>query len=99
MTDNPYLVVRVHKSTGAEGHANFSDVELRYQIAENKKTMEEYVQASVVIQQKLMEVPKAIDEMKRHTQVQIQHLQSEVFKTRKEAEGERDNLAKSENDR
>ena len=46
MTDNPYLVVRVHKSTGAEVHANFSDTgkeELLDQIAANKKTMEEYV--------------------------------------------------------
>jgi len=59
MKDNPYLVVRVHKSTGAED-ANFSDTDkekLLYQIAENKKTMEEYVQASVVIHQKLSEVP------------------------------------------
>jgi hypothetical protein len=101
MKDNPYLVVRVHKSTGAED-ANFSDTDkekLLYQIAENKKTIEEYVQASVVIHQKLSEVPKAFDEMKHYTQVKIQHLQSEVFKTRKEADGERDNLAKSEHDK
>jgi hypothetical protein len=101
MTDNPYLVVRAHKSTGAED-ANFSDTvkeELLDQIAANKKTMEEYVQASVVIQQKLMEFPKAFDEMKHNAQVQIQHLQSKVSKTRKEAEGERDNLAKSEHDK
>ncbi len=41
MTDNPYLVVRVHKSTGAEVHANFSDTdkeELLDQIAANKRT-------------------------------------------------------------
>ncbi len=61
MKDNPYLVIRVHKSTGAEVHANFSDVELRDQIAANKKTMEEYVQTSVEIQQKLMEVPKMFE--------------------------------------
>jgi aspartate ammonia-lyase len=99
MKDNPYLVVRVHKNTGAEAHANFSNSELIDQIAANKKTMEDYLQASVEIQQKLREVPRAFDLIKDQTQGQIQKLQFEVSKTRKEAEGERDNLAKSENDK
>ena len=64
MTDNPYLVVRVHKSTGAEGHANFSDTgkeELLDQIAANKRTMEKYLQVSDKIQQQLREVPKVFE--------------------------------------
>ena len=63
MTDNPYLVVRVHKSTGAED-ANFSDTDkekLLDQIEANKRTMEDYVQVSDKIQQQLREVPKVFE--------------------------------------
>jgi len=89
----------VHKNTGATAHANFSDVELIDQITANKKTMEEYLQASVEIFQKLMEVSKAFDLIKHQTRSRIRDIEIECSKPRKEAQDERDNLAKSENDK